>query len=334
MTPFCVPDGAVLCCAGDHDCPGDASGGTGACVSIGSQSLCLDPAADYCAVGVPPGSTRVLACHRDALGEIVPWRRGDCDLDGIPNGEEVALGTDVCLGPPPMAVFDPSTGNCLELPTACNPLRDCTTPFGDVGDCLAGGGGTTCFPRGSRLYCGDGAFVCPDGEREIADDAHRHTFCVGPVCGDDPAETTVDCIHDPFTGEPVPASDGDCDGDGIPNSLDPAPCDDSIPNADGGTSLPDAGDGRSDAGDGEDDGGATGADAGNGAMDAGAVSSDDAGANVPPAFGGGGGCACRAAPRAGGTALGLLAIALALSLRGARRARRTPRACAGRRCPR
>lgn len=333
MTPFCVPDGAVLCCGGDHDCPGDASGGPGACMSIGSQSICLDPGGDYCAPGVPPGATRVLACHRDAFGMIVPWRRGDCDLDGIPNGEEVALGTDHCLAPARMAVFDPLSGNCLELPVACNPSRECTTPFGELGDCLADGAGTTCFPRGSRLYCGDGEWVCPDGEREIPDDAARHDFCVPPICGSDPAESSIECVHHPVTREPVPPPQGDCDVDGVANEVDPDPCDDEI--ADAGTSGPDAGDPPpADGGNVPRDAGTPNGDAALPPMDGGDAS-EDAGANIPPAFGGGGGCACRAGAAARGTApLGLLALALGLSLRGARRARPTPRGGAGRRCPR
>ncbi|MCA9609318.1 MAG: hypothetical protein KC619_27140, partial [Myxococcales bacterium] len=275
---LCLPDDAVLCCTEDRDCPADPAAGVGVCVPVSSVAVCaVGP--DYCAGGARPTTMQIANCHRDGGGPLVVWDRGDCDMDGIRNGDEVEAGSDPCRGPLPYAVWSGTT--CHELPIGCDPRGTCTTPLGDAGECRLtdDGGGTTCFPMTSELYCGDGVWVCPSGQIEVDDTTLRHTFCTPPYC--DPRVTPSDCVRDPVSRQPVRPEDGDCDGDGIPNGAErddsricvvdvteldggTTPVDAGVPGLDAGDTLPDAGDVPPDAGDAPADAAVTPMDGGEG----------------------------------------------------------------------
>jgi len=328
---LCVPDDTLICCDRDSDCP-YIVGGFGVCVGtfLGGSGLCTDPTAEYCASGsTRPTPAQVQRCHRSADGNLVVWAEGDCDLDGLSNGEERALGTDPCAGPPTRAIW--VGDGCEELDRGCSPGDSC-----DEGVCArsADGHGTECQPIDSELYCGDGEWVCPDGTYEVVDMTRARTWCVPAGCEGAGIDRSFCVIDD--EGEPVPYELGDCDRDGVTNEIDGDPC---RPPTDAGTPpAPDAGMmSNTDAGAGDADAGSGDADAGPGEpFDGGSTTDGDAGEapppNVPVQFGGGGGCRCRAS--AGSTPapwpLALLGLAW-LSRSGARRARRRRRGARGRR---
>ncbi|MCB9592484.1 MAG: hypothetical protein H6719_07110 [Sandaracinaceae bacterium] len=126
------------------------------------------------------------------------------------------------------------------------------------------------------------------------------------LCGRTTAESLAPCV--PASGNDW--RDGDCDGDGLANGVDPAPCratepsDAGVPGNDAGTR--DAG--ASDAG--ADDAGEP--------LDAAAPSDAGPSRSLAPRFGGGGGCVCGFAPPRSGEAW---VLALALAWLARRRAR-------------
>ncbi len=319
----CIPDGAIICCTEDLDCPAEAGSPLRACISTGMGGYCPEPGREYCAGTSRLTVSQFVSCHRIGGGPLVPWAGGDCDGDLVPNGVEQAFGTDPCAAPPPKAVWVPGMNTCRPLPLGCAPGETCTAPGDRGGECLTadGDGATVCVPSEAALYCGDGAWVCPGGQIEVEDPDARHTFCSPPYCGDDHALTTAACVRSPITNEPVPPDQGDCDRDGVPNGVDDEVCEPGEPDEDAGTNTRDGGDARPDGAIPGEDAGA-GEDAAVEPMDGGEAGTD-AGASVAPTFGGGGGCACRAAPGDAGSAFGLVAaLGVALSLRAGRRARR------------
>lgn len=336
---LCIPNAALICCAVDADCPTTDGITFGACL-VGAMGggLCTRPGANYCTAG-PVTRAQFDACHHiGAGGPLVSWAEGDCDGDRVPNGVEVDLETDPCLAPARQAVWNGAAGHCAELPIGCDPDVGCTTPLGTTGTCVetSDGGATVCSVREAALYCGDGAWVCPGGQIEVEDTVARHTFCSPPFCGADTTLTTASCVRDPDSGEPTVPDQGDCDHDGIRNGMDETVCEADVPVADGGVVTSDAGVVvPSDGGDVNVDAGAPGEDAGPEPADAGGGGvATDAGANVAPTFGGGGGCACRAAPGERSVPSLLALLGLGLSLRAGRRARRTRRGGGARRSPR
>ena len=85
---ICIPDDTPLICCGTYaDCP--MPGGTsGRCVHLTGlgTGLCIDPVRNYCAAGDP--SAEVLRnCHSGPDGAWGPYEEGDCDDDGLSNGE-------------------------------------------------------------------------------------------------------------------------------------------------------------------------------------------------------------------------------------------------------
>ncbi len=83
---FCAPHDEPLYCCGSFVCPDDSD----TCVSSDSRSVCVD---STCAGRVPD----LLACVTSPGGALVPFSEGDCDGDGVTNGEEIdEAGTDPC----------------------------------------------------------------------------------------------------------------------------------------------------------------------------------------------------------------------------------------------
>lgn len=272
-TPFsiCVPDNvALFCCGGFGDCPyrtGSGASGTLECTHgtgiAGDAGICLDPSRNYCTAIVPPPASSIRSCHFGPGGAMVPYDEGDCDRDGLTNAEEEEAGTDPCSVPARRAVWDGSE-SCEPLPSGCIRGDTCPTASGP-GTCRrsADGFGTICVPdTDGVLYCGGGAYECPEGQVEVVDSARRRTWCIRDVCGDEMGDVPIACVID-AEENPVGWGDGDCDEDGIPNMAESSE----------GICVPD------DPPD-EDAGGTSG--------DAGSPPDTD------PEFAGGGGCACRA----------------------------------------
>ncbi len=301
----------IYCCESTSNCLSTV-GYMSTCLPVGGldgMGLCLS-GHNYC--GDTPTVAQAVACHTspDHM-RPVPWGNGDCDGDGIPNQREIDLGTDPCVPPAPPSVLYGTT--CAPLNTGCNPSdmpgATCTSGIGVTGTCQvsADANGTVCMPDAILLCCSSDP-DCPDGRCVSAPTAGAHV-CAPALCADVPGIDPVDCITSP-TGQAVPAPQGDCDRDDIPNRSDSTPC--------GGTG--DAGvattvdGGAEDGGNATYDGGAS-SDAGTQAGDA-STSMDGGGDTVQPTFTGGGGCACRAAPGHGpGNVAWLGLVGLALLVR-------------------
>ncbi|MBX3268752.1 MAG: hypothetical protein KF729_00740 [Sandaracinaceae bacterium] len=311
---YCLPEASLTCCDDATDCPRAVGGSLGRCAALPDLDLriCLDPVRTYCADD--PSAATVRACHTRE-GRLVPWVEGDCDGDGVPNGIEVARDTDPCVAPTPRGVHVPGTQDCAPLTITCILDQRCELPSGREGLCArtADRTGLECVPAEPEreLFCGGPEFVCPDGLREVRDEAAMRAFCAPNYCPHIDGPLPPACIREPGGRELTAPGHGDCDGDGVENRDDESPCGGEVPGPDGGVGADAAVVGP--------DGGVTpGLDGGEGPPPGG----------DPPGFGGGGGCVCRAAPArsASGGLLPLLLAALALSRRASRRARRPPRA--------
>ncbi len=309
----CVPDGALLCCSDYRDCPGPTGTGGGTCRTdiLSGGGVCLPPGASYCSSPDSIGVREIRRCHSFGALSLLPYGQGDCDQDGIPNATEFANGTDPCLASPPMGTW--SEAGCVQLAVDCRTeAPDCNTSLDETGDCVTtmdssgSATGSLCVPVEPALYClAHASWVCPSDTAAVRDPARSITWCIPPGCGEPPPVSCV--IKD---GDPVPWAEGDCDGDGTPNGeeiaegteLCPATLPDAgIPGGDAGTIGGDAGFAadagpRGDAGPRPD----AGSSPDGGAMNA------DASPDIPVAFGGGGGCVCRAAPSRGGSLAWLL----------------------------
>ena len=310
---YCLPEPGLICCSEPNDCPRGAAGSISRCASLldGALRICLDPFRTYCSDD--PSAATVRACH-DREGNLVPWADGDCDGDGVPNGLEVARDTDPCLAPIPRGVFVPDAGDCASLTGRCVLDQRCELPSGREGLCArtADGASLVCAPvePERELFCGGPEFVCPDELREVHYEPAIHAFCSPNYCPHIDGPLPPACIRESGSRELTAPARGDCDEDGIENGEDETPCGAVVPGEDGGAGA--------DAGAVDPDGGVTPG------LDGGEQPPPD---GDPPGFGGRGGRACRAAPaRGGGCLLPAAPLALALSRRGSRRARRPPRA--------
>jgi thrombospondin type 3 repeat protein len=280
--PFgqCAAPGSMFCCGTNADCPvRDGAPEPTSCVPVsslsGGSSVCL-PDRDYCGA---IDAERLVACHTTILGRATPlWAEGDCDKDGLANGDEIALATDPCVRPPPLGYVD--AGQCRLITSGCTPDTACDVDGSGAatGTCVPAEdhSGTRCMPPGELLFCAND-FPCPSGTDDALVGGVR--VCVPVSCLGDPAIEPAACVTN-AQGALVPFSAGDCDGDGATNGAEQMrssnPC-----------------------GEGTIDGGSGGVDAGEQAL--------------PINFEGGGGCVCRAAPTSlGAGAPWLLALAVVL----------------------
>lgn len=297
---YCVGRGSLVCCTANNDCPAyDPLSGApvdGGCVRAdvgssggGSAGLCVDHTATYCSDTPDTVSIRMVRrCHtvRDGT-ELVRWEMGDCDRDGIANGEETEVG--VCTKPDIRAYWDGAA--CVYEATGCDPedpnaCRD--------HECQPSDEGTWCDSDGLEAYCALPAAECEEDELVLRRGATD--FCVPDLCPALPGVDLLDCLVAPGTNTYTGFDFGDCDRDGVANGVELL--EGSDPCADGS---------------GAEDGGAPDIDVGaEPTVDAGGLDGGSPGGpDLQPRFGGGGGCVCRATP--GGDAPGWLA---ALSLLG------------------
>ena len=309
----CVPDNSLLCVTGGQ-CPS----GTGAETIPGSTvNVCLNPEELRC--------VRTLACFESPNGEIARFAGGDCDRDGLTNGEEFAQGSLPCVAAPPIAFDEGGSadgGGCDAL-EACLPMTGCDG--GRACDPVDGTGHYYCVTNAPGLFCCGGFFglECPQGDACSVGGLSSDEFglCRDPgYCNDADYLTRVDCWYAADDAAPRDdAAEGDCDGDGVPNDEEASAAAACVPNEDpdaGPLGDPDAG---SDAGSAPAPDGGLAPDAGGDRGDAAAALID--GGPPTPSFGGGGGCRCRSSATAPAAGSWTLPFALALlSLR-----RRRPR---------
>jgi MYXO-CTERM domain-containing protein len=301
----CVERDTVFCCSSDAGCPvlsgADRLGCTRVTGLSGGSGLCL-PDREYCGAAT---IAEVGRCHTRPDGTLtILWLEGDCDGDGLTNGEEQnTTMTDICRAPELPPVFDEDLG-CISLPTACQIGLPCSTNVGETGSCERDptGAGTVCRPS-DAIYpcCGDG-LACP-GDLVCAE-LEEAALCIDGTCLGSPFLEDLDhCVRD-ADGRLVEYREGDCDRDGFLNGSDDTPCGGELPFEDAGM---------------HDDGGVVTNDAG-ARTDAGGGLDGGVGPTVTPSFHGGGGVSCRAAPGSSSRGLGLLAsLALALAFLARRR---------------
>ncbi len=232
-----------------------------------------------------------------------------------------------------LTLATPARAEPAILTTSGGALRCATVTFCDggctTGDCLD-------VMRGER-FCGEptDSFCCNtiDDCPTLASGAHPAACSAVPglsisVCVYQCLGLAVDaCFTPPEGGSTALWDEGDCDGDTVPNAMDPCPCDDNAtptgcPEPDGGTPAEpaDAGPAPADAGSdaGPDDAGTNGQDGGHAGADA--SPRGDPGST----YRGMGGCVCRAGgartPTTGAW-LATLGVAFAAFARRRRRAR-------------
>ncbi|MFK7987235.1 MAG: hypothetical protein AB8I08_14520 [Sandaracinaceae bacterium] len=275
---ICVSRHEVLCLTGSEtECP------TGTVLRV------LEPAADLvvCVPRAYMDCSGLLSCFRNGTGpELVRPRDGDCDNDGVRNRYEVD--GQACSEAPELGVV--VDGEC-EPARLCSPDRECEDD--ELCGEIPGSGHRYCqATEGPTVLCCNIGLPCVDTAEACETlDEDDDAVCGLPYCPNRSFAFRLQCFQ--FDGFPVAdVDDGDCDLDGLKNGdeafedpgsecvpVNVVPADGGLP--DGG--LPDGGPrdaGRGDAG----------------VLDAGARPSRDI------RFGGGGGCACRAAPgtRSGG----------------------------------
>lgn len=304
--PYCLPDRRLLCCEADNDCPASNLGRT-SCREVsgvtGTTRLCLE-SEDYCSA--TPTLAHVRKCHRSPHGgdDLVVWEAGDCDGDGLPNGED----PDPCQAPAPRAYWTGDDG-CVALSTGCPEGAECrSTAEASGGHCVESedGHGTRCVPDEEVLYCGAPDSTCPDGTLDVVDPESSRSFCVDAECGvDDDEDASIDlldCITG-SSGERTVYSLGDCDRDGLPNGRDEDPCEPSDETRDAGSVAE------------RDAGPAPTIDAQSPTVDGG----NTTGPPVDPRFQGGGGCHCRATPAGSDPPLEMALVLLGLAATRRRR---------------
>jgi MYXO-CTERM domain-containing protein len=293
---FCIPDNSFgICCDSPSDCP-VVTGATAACVSssVADALVCVESGRSYCGADTLLDPTLTQRCHKGAGGVPVRWILGDCDGDGVTNGDELTDGTDECIGPQPRGIWDGST--CLPQRTGCALTSSCgATDSGPSGTCEIADddNGHRCVPAEEVLYCADGALECAPELIEVSDSSGMgsgHVWCIPADCAGVEDVDLLDCVTK--EGAPSLFSEGDCDRDGTRNGDDPSPCVADAPPPDAGPPT--------------DDAGVPAIDAGNGSFDAGP------GGGPEPSFEGGGGCACRAATGSGSGPAGAIVALLAL----------------------
>lgn len=302
----CAPPGAIFCCSTDEDCPTDSTGTGGplTCADVDGESrgICL-PDNDYCASADGVLSARtIVACHT-AAGSTVrqSYANGDCDRDGIRNGEDPLP----CL-PERIGVWVPGASGpfCASSDAAalvCNEVGDpCVLADERTAVCTANertGGQLVCSTLPDLFCCGGFVHIaCPAGECVLPSDiGDGQGMCTNPalLCSERPTMDELLRCHT-FGGALTTIEDGDCDGDTIRNvdETEETRCVPNAPTADGGVVTSDGGNNQvPDAGSPGPDSGAPSQD------DGGAVTPFDAGGTpIDPRFNGGGGCACRSTP--------------------------------------
>ena len=287
---FCIPDASMS--AGT--CP---LGATRELTLPGGLVLCVRAGISVCSTPDP------LACFRPpAGGGPVRYEAGDCDRDGLENRDDPAP----CTRWPRLAVAG-AGGACTAI-EPCVVDSDCAPPFDRCEPVSGGEPHRYCLPDDDVAFCCGGfiGLACPDGPCGTIATPDDYGFCEDPrYCGGLGWEFSrrVACIEGE-DGFPVTPDEGDCDGDGVRNDDDPAPC---VPRMNVDAGVPDAG-----APPGED-GGAAPADAGAPPGEDGGAAPMDAGAPpVEPRFGGGGGCRCDAVAPGAPALWPLLLVAAAL----------------------
>ena len=309
----CVPDDGFVCCRSDADCYRGADGIFTICISVpgimseggGTETgLCLEDR-PWCDVDGDGSLSveEVITNLTSEGGRAASWDRGDADRDGLANGREVDLVTNPCAVPAKRGFWDGS--GCVAIPTGCDPLGEACTLPGGTGTCqlTEDAHGTECaHDLYSVAWCGGPTFECVAAQIEDANDGPgtSRSWCVPLDCVEAPIDLADCVLHE---GTPGAFGDGDCDDDGVDNGADESLC---------------GGDAPIDGGVGDADGGANPIDAG-GDFDGGGERAD-AGLDVQPTFGGGGGCRCRAGASHGGH--GLFGATVLLGLALARRRRR------------
>lgn len=310
---FCSTDGGAACPTGQH------------AVSAIGLSVCIPTTAELCG-----GADRDAACFTKAgapsgVGAFpVAWDHGDCDGDGLANGEELASG--VCVPPPNIGV---STGDGCETAIAC--VDACVG-----GECVEveGTAHRYCVPAEGFVHCCGGflGIGCPRSEscQSSGSTSDDYGFCRSfDYCTHLEFTARLSCLGG-TTGFPVEPDEGDCDQDGVPNGAEAPPrdpcvaetnLDAAVPPIDGGAMPIDGGVSPIlDAGLSREDAGSTMFDAQVPATDA-APLPDGGVPPIAPQFAGGGGCRCRATPvrRGDGTLLllGLVALLVARGRQGA-----------------
>lgn len=276
----------TFCCNfADPACP-TVGGVTGVCMNVDGSAadICLTPDVELC---LDPASMVVsLETVRDCFtvpgstGVQSYWRRGDCDGDMVPNGEEVRLGTSPCCNESTDLACCLSTSpdalGCCTAVDAADPGACCLTSGGDPGICCASDPVGCCEGTPAAAAC------CHDAGGELTECCGLEADPLG-CCLSGGGELDVCCSS-------LGDDDVRCDADGGVGS-------------DGGNALIDASTG--DAGPGEDAGPRP-----DGGLDGGAPEGD--GGTL--GFGGGGGCRCTAqgssAPSPLALVLGVLAIAI------------------------
>jgi hypothetical protein len=289
VEPFnaCIPDRAGFCCSADEAlrCP---RGSVCHLATAEQPGICLRADLDYC--DDDPAADRIEQCHTSPAGEFpIAYVFGDCDGDGVSNGDERDAGTAVCTAPPDRLAVWVDNGSDIECRTDVRPCSPegslCQdTSFGGVcqHDERTGDDAPLCAPAADVFCCGgDNDAECPALTCVFASDRpDAPGVCTNErfLCADD--EATMRACHTSVGGAiPVPIEIGDCDDDNIANAADEDPC---VPRAQG-----DAGPPRPPA-------------------------------VIEPQFNGGGGCVCRASGPTRGSVVWLSMLALLVARRRAR----------------
>jgi hypothetical protein len=329
LTLVCLPEcSTIIGCEDDEDCSSLRAASSCQLFSAGAPfeggGICTasDLPVQYCNGMGPLAPDRLLDCHTLPFSDTLTpsWFDGDCDRDGCPNASDglPCVSGGACTRPSPIlpvcprrlvdvgperCVFPSDVPSCATAHT-CSTNEDCPLGFACEDE--------TCEPiECTALYSCRSVADCPR-DTELG----TPILCLPSVlldpglgrgdgfCLFDSFDVTTACAdlgeaRSCFFRDGVFSNDffqGDCDLDGCPNGLDPAPCaadssegcrsegvspacDTPIPPArDAGVPFEDAA---------SPDGGAVPFDA----------SPFDASVDDPVTFGGGGGCVCRAGPR-------------------------------------
>lgn len=256
---LCVEGDALFCAhdAADGRCPAHSPDPR---MTLGAASpilVCMPTSFELC--GDDP--TRSSYCFYGPYPERafpVDWAYGDCDEDGIANGDELDE-VGVCQQPASVGVVTPG-GECASV-SACLDDADCATPGTFCARPSPSAHHRFCVDGEAHALCCDESSACPGGACAVAA-GDAAGFCEGfEYCAERAFADRAACVY--YQGQPVAlAAQGDCDEDGVPNGVDSEPCVFDEPGA------PDAG-----------------------ALDAGPPPRDST-----PAFTGGGGAVCAATP--------------------------------------
>jgi len=313
----CLPSGGAalslepaLCCSDPTLGPGICPSGTTCAPGMGGIQLCLSPGLQC--LGPTSGTTSpadaLARCFTPPRGEPQPfWARGDCDEDGITNGEESRSMGDPCCNEAETPIGCCTGGGatleecCAMLPgdpaccsLASNPVSCCIASGGSLGECCP----ADADPASCCMGAGESPVTCCAGELDPLA-CCIELSSVGPMCCGAFGAGRPECADDGGAADPdAGVVDGGANVDGGGANVDAGGA------RDGGPALEGDAGGTPD-GSSERDAGPAERDAGSGAMDGGA---DPAEPGV--SFGGGGGCRCSAGRRGPPSLLALLGLAL------------------------